>query len=130
MGTDVKGFVSTTNKDFFQVMTLVESVLADLVIENHQWLKERWGKFPSTKVYPSSKSARTSFWFKDEKRSVSVNFDCDCDYSDVYSGAKIILSLGLSGCAQEVMLKLLEALKVYGDVYYCSNDSTEDFIKL
>jgi hypothetical protein len=100
------------------------------VIETHPTLKDRLGKFPSTKVHPSSKAARTHFGFKDEDRMISINFDCDCDYSDTYEGSKIIFSLGCSGCAQEVILKLLEAFKVYGDVYYCSNDAEEDFVKL
>ena len=72
-----------------------------------------------------------NFTVNEEARSLKMFPTCSCDYVYVYSGEKIIFSIGAWGSNEEIMQVVIGALKPFGDVYYNFNDCDDQgFVKV
>lgn len=144
MGADTKGFVVTEQKNAFEVGEKVVKAIEGLMSQvNHDWrtssiIQKAQGEplqFSTPKVTMStfSQMLMVTFIFNGEERQLNIHFDCDsdgeaCGYLD---GSKIILSLGAWGSSIEIMMAVMQALKVYGDSYLIENDCTDyELIKM
>lgn len=67
-----------------------------------------------------------------EKRTLSLVSGCGGDYSDTYTGDKVILSLGCWGEHKEIMTELSKYLKANlgCQTWLCLNGATDDFVEV
>jgi len=72
-------------------------------------------------------SFTTNFTVNGEKRNLSINHSCSCEYEDIYDGDKIIFSLGCWGLSREIMMVVADSVKEFGDVYYQHNDYSDEW---
>lgn len=132
MGCDTKGFIATDKKDIWEVVGAIKD-----------FLKTRPSKKDNINLRPFAdngadyrlmdfcKSITVNFRDGEDYRTLWVHFDCDCDQEEVFSGPKIIFSLGCWGKCDEIIKGVLEKLKYLGRAFYISNDcGDEDYQEL
>ena len=135
MGADTKGFVMTEQKNAFEVGEKVVRAIEELMSQvSYDWrtssiIQKVQGEplqfsTPEVTMSTFSRMLTVTFIFNGEDRQLNIHFDCDsdgeaCGYLD---GSKIILSLGAWGSSIEIMMAVMQALKVYGDSYLIEND--------
>lgn len=56
--------------------------------------------------------------------------DFSCDYNDSFNGPKLIFSIGCWGAHKEIMSIVCDALAPFGRVFYCEDDSTDEFVEI
>lgn len=74
-----------------------------------------------------------TFWDGDDRRSMSVHFDCHSDYSDVYDGKKIIISLGCWGRSKMIVHDCIKAIQTAlssTDAFFQENDCDSKWVNL
>lgn len=144
MSANTKAFVCCGKENLFDVVNSVVDHLNELCISlGKQYAKsiglknklnlykkysESWGWY-CTGSFLSNLSVISIDFKIGEKRSLHIFPDCFSDYNDVYDGDKIIFSIGCWGKNEEIIKVVCEAIKKFGDVYYCLNDCTDDFVK-
>ncbi len=115
MGCDTKGFIATNNKDVWEVREKINN-----------FLKTRYSKKESSWLNQIA-SVGATFELSDgyftvvfvdgeDVRQLFVFFNCDCDYSSVKQGSKIIFNLGCWGKSDELILGILAQFE--GEKYY------------
>lgn len=123
MGVDTKLVCLTKNKNAFEVGTLIEKAIRDLIFDPSKRIQQQ----ARITIDPRSKTMSVLFNYQDEQRKLFVVFDCDRDYVDSgLIGSKIILSLGLWGSSATILKAIGEELKALGPVFYQENDCNDD----
>lgn len=125
------GFVLTENKNVFQLMGTIEETLITLVKQYSKDIifRDTTSKFPRIECRPTTEACSIYFKVNDENRILTVNFGCDCDYSE-YGDSKIIWSINCWGLADEIVLSVCEAMKEYGRVFYVANDAEDNAVEV
>lgn len=65
-----------------------------------------------------------------KRRVLSFYPDCSSESRETFEGDKLIFSIGCWGSYKEIMAVVSGALKPFGRVFYCENDSDADFEEL
>lgn len=126
MGVDTKGVVATDCKDVMFVCGLVESGLNRLIRPHRKLLpanSEKSGEYrgPFLEIHPASAVATFNFTYAGEKRSLRLNFDCDCDNQDL-APKSLSMSLGCWGQSELFIRTAVESLAVLGPGFVDRND--------
>lgn len=148
MGVDTKGYILTSEKDFWKVSQRIGNALYKLIRPNYKAVtfkekaigNDQW-KLPKVRIalesYFSLENDPTEYFqflftYNGEERILHCHTDCDCDLTEEFGeGAKgIILSFGMWGSSEEIMRGVLEQLKDMGDCYIKVNDSEGDVEKV
>ncbi len=116
MGCTAVGFVMTSKKPVFDVMGEVMDVV--YLFCSH---------VRAPKLHARLKLFMVDFEYKGTKRSLSVRFDRDDDYSNVSFGDKIIFSTSAAGGGSNLVFQICAALTRFGYVYYTPNDCENEF---
>jgi hypothetical protein len=127
MGCDTKGIIATNKKD----VRVISKALLDVIREipanpDKDSIFKTNPNLHHCKVWYDPRSDFFTINFKDgdDKRTLWVFLDCDCDDQDVCD-KKILLSFGMWGNSGELMKKFLKALSFLGDTYFIENDCGE-----
>lgn len=131
MSTSTVGFVTIEDKDkdFFKIT----SVISDTIKENYSIAE------PQITVHPNMQYVEIQFAIKDfnfknlpiykmptiEKRTLSLNFDCNNDHSDISARDKIIWSVNNWGMSQKIIHTICKAMVGFGNVYFIPQDTNE-----
>jgi len=137
-------FLATTDKNVFQITSVVKEVLSDLINKEIKGItvdkdnaslndifNRKDNRLPEFKLEPSG-AVYCTFIYQTEGRKLQICFDCDCDGSHVHKGNKIIFSLGYWGQAKLYLTLLRNRFVKLGYVtYYSANtsDNEEDWEK-
>lgn len=134
MGCSTKAFVCTDNKDFWAVTDLIVATLQPMINEVIKRNPQKFGGMGNIRVERRDNHSRTAmltFCIGDVNlRNMYVFFDFDSDHSDTYKGSKITFDLSAWGSSELIIKSVAEAFKDWGDVYYCANDCSDEFVKL
>lgn len=129
-----KGVVATDHKDVFEIASVAEQALIDLIrrraheacpggIRAHPEFFQNF-VFPRIVMKPSSGAVEFNFTCDGAHRSLTLNFTCDCDHLDV-APRSLSMLMGASGNSELYVTSVLEALSLWGPVHFDANDSDE-----
>lgn len=125
MGVDCKLVCLTKEKDIFKICEAVEDSVKNL-ISLYKDLDVRLDPnnvLKNISISPSIELIDFHFFLNGENRSLKLFFGCNNDHDDEgLVGPKLILSLGMWGLCDEIMLAVGESLKKFGPTHIKYND--------
>lgn len=131
MGVSTTGFVVTDVKDALLIIELARGAVDQLIADElaicfpgtKRWQAAATGLFKFTDVNISAGGiVQMHFTFHGERRTMSVHFDCDCDYLE-YGPESVSFSLGCFGESELFITSVAFALSALGQAYVDRNDS-------